>query len=496
MNFGRLNNIINDIQLELKTFMADNNKHEDQLFEKSTINIFIVNLYPIIKNKYPEVTFSDIENIFTRFFSIRYIFNNNLDFSNGMKCFRDLDTKFSIDEVNTKVINVPKKYKKLEKHFQELFHTPQPEQRTKEWYEFRHLRVTASDTATAVDLNPYEPYQNFIVKKCDPNYPFHDNIHCHHGKKYEPTATMIYEHIYNNKVTEFGCLPSKKYSMLAASPDGICSKSTLDGQFSERLGTMLEIKCPVTRQIKTKGKLCGEICPFYYYCQIQQQLLCCELETCDFWQCKILEYESREEYLKDTNLKSRFTEGDHDTERPINPLITKGCIIQLLPINYELDPTNKDDRQEFKAKFMYPPRLDLTIEEYDGWCVDAISNWKIYHPEWADNHYVDRIIYWYSPMSHNVEVVKREKWFLDNIYSVLKKTWDKVDYYRSHLNEVEFLKKTVIKRKKWFKYNSEFYINKGPNGQDLIKDKVLFLNDINFNEDSNEIPVTEDLFVD
>ena len=478
MNFGRLSDIIVDVQKELSNLMKKEKNSEDQLFDKNIINIYMVNIFTIIKNKYPEVTFDNIQNILTRFFSAKYTYNSKLDFSDGQKCFRDLDQKFKIDEVNTKEIKVPKKYQKLEKHFQTLFHTPQPEQRTKAWYEFRHLRVTASDTATAVDLNPYEPYQNFIVKKCDPDFPFHDNIHCHHGKKYEPIATMVYEHIYNNKVTEFGCLPSEKYPILAASPDGICSKSTLDGKFSERLGTMLEIKCPVTREIKTKGKICGEICPFYYYLQIQQQLLCCELDKCDFWQCKILEYQSREEYIKDTTMKSKLTEGVDSKEKEINPLITKGCLLQLLPIKYDLDPTNNQDCQEFKAKFIYPPRLDLTTEEYDEWTIDAIANWKTRYPEWADNYYMDKIIYWYVPLSHNVEICKREEWFLSTIYSVLLKTWKKVNYFRTHLNEVEFLKKIVDKRKKFYRLKTKFELNKGPNGNDVVSDKLLFLNDI------------------
>lgn len=497
MNFGRLKDIISEVQSEIKIFMESNNTSEDQLFDKSLINKIMVSVFPNVKNKFPETTFADIENIFSRFFSNKFVYNESLNFSEGRNCFRDLDQKFKIDEVNTQVVKVPKKYQQLEKHFQDLFHTPQPEQRTKEWYEFRHLRITASDTATAVDLNPYEPYQNFIVKKCDPDYPFHDNIHCHHGKKYEPIATMFYEHIYNNKVTEFGCLPSLKYPILAASPDGICSKSTLDGQFSDRLGTMLEIKCPVTRQIKTKGKICGEICPFYYYLQIQQQLLCCELEKCDFWQCKILEYESREEYIKDTKLKCRLTEGENDKEREVDPLITKGCLLQLLPIKFELDPTNKQDCHEFKAVYVYPPRLDMTTEQYDAWAIDNISHWKTRYPQWADNYYMDKIIYWYIPMGHNVEVVKREQWFLDNIYSVLLRTWERVTYYRTHLNEVEFLKKIVNKRKRYFRYKSEFYVNRTPDGKNIFDNKILFLNDIKLTDsDEPEVEVTADLFID
>ena len=483
MNFGRLADIIVDVQKEINTLMQEKNNQENQLFDKSTINTYMVSMFSSIKNKYPEVTFNDLQNIFTRFFSTKFIYHPELDFSNGKKCFRDLDKKFTIDEIDTKVIKVPKKYKKLEEHFQKLFHTPQPEQRTKEWFDFRYLRVTASDTATAVDLNPYEPYENFIVKKCDPDFPFLDNIHCHHGKKYEPIATMIYEHIYNNKVTEFGCLPSSKYPILAASPDGICSKSTLDGQFSDRLGTMLEIKCPVTRKIYTQGKICGGICPFYYFCQIQQQLLCCDLDKCDFWQCQIKEYDSRNDYIKDTNFKCRFTEGTDNKESQINPLIVKGCIIQLLP--YEYEPTHKDDKHEFKSYYFYPPRLDLTIEEYDAWCVHTISNWKEDYPEIAEKYYFDKIIYWNQPMCHNVEIVKDMDWFLEKIYSVLVKTWDKVNYYRTHLNELGFLKKTVEKRKRFYRLNTKFELNTGPDNSDIVKKKLLFLNDIKLT-DSNE----------
>jgi hypothetical protein len=283
--------------------------------------------------------------------------------------------------------------------------------------------------------------------------------------------------------------------MLAASPDGICSKSTLDGQFSDRLGTMLEIKCPITRAICTKGSICGTICPFYYYCQIQQQLLCCDLDKCDFWQCKLLEYEGREEYLKDIKFKSKFAEGDAGIIRDINPLITRGCLLQFLPYKYKLDPANKDDCQEFRAKFIYPPRLDFTLEEYDNWCVTAICNWKLDNPEMAETYYFDKIIYWRLPLCHNVEIKKEKEWFMEKIYSVLVKTWDKVQYYRTHLNEVEHLKKIVDKRKRFYRYDTKFQLNEGQGGTDLVKNRVLFLNDIKLT-DSNEVNEDNCDFID
>jgi hypothetical protein len=67
----------------------------------------------------------------------------------------------------------------------------------------------------------------------------------------------MHRNIYNVKVVEFGALPSQTFKILGASPDGICSHSTLDHKFSPMLGRMLEIKCTTTSQIKPK-----------FYCEI------------------------------------------------------------------------------------------------------------------------------------------------------------------------------------------------------------------------------------
>ena len=88
-------------------------------------------------------------------------------------------------------------------------------------------------------------------------------------------------------------------------------------------------------------------------------------------------------------------------------------------------------------------------------------------------------------MCHNVEIVKDMDWFLEKIYSVLVKTWDKVNYYRTHLNELGFLKKIVEKRKRFYRLNTKFELNIGPDNSDIVKKKLLFLNDIKLT-DSNE----------
>ena len=480
MSFGRLSDIIKSIENELDTILYPKKGKKATLYlDQDTLNLQMITVHKNLKDKFPELDFKIIQDIFTRFFTPKYEFNKKIDFDNGTKCFRNLDNdkKFDLNEVETSLITVPTKYKKLEKHFQNLFRTPQPEQRTKEWYDFRYCRVTASDTATALDLNPYEPVENFIIKKCDPDYPFLDNKFVHHGKKYEPTATMIYEHIYNTKVTEFGALPSLEYPYLAASPDGICSKSTLDGKFSERLGTMLEIKCPLSREIKTYGEIEGGICPHYYFCQVQQQLECCDLERCDFWQCELTEYSSRDEYIKDTDFKSRLSEGTNNEEIPIDPKITRGCVIQLGPRKWE--PEFDGDLREWKSTYLYPPRLDMTTSEYDDWIVKTTSNWIIDYPELYEKYYFDKVIYWKLPMAHNVPIYRDRKWF-QNILPVVVYTWKKVDYYRKHPEELDFIRKIAEKRKSYYRFKTDFELFKIPKlNIDILENNILFLNDIN-----------------
>lgn len=484
MNFGELNKIILSVK---KILVKEINKDKDQTLDNDYLLKLQKIVYGKIVKKYDKANFQLVNDIFYRYFKPTFVFKN-LSFENGNNGFRNWDEKFTIDEIYTKEIDVPEEKKELEAHFQKCFHTEQPEQRSAEWYKYRSMRITASDTATALDLNPYEPVEHFIVKKVDRDrIPFIDGIFVFHGRKYEPIATLMYEHIYNNKVTEFGCLPSESFKILGASPDGICSKSTLDGKFSDRLGVMLEIKCPFVRGIYTKGLIAGKICPFYYWCQVQQQLECCNFETCDFWQVNIKEYESREKYLMDVKLDTKLTEGNEGKRIPVDPKICKGCIIQLLPKVYE--PRFEEDKPEYTGYHLYPPRLDLTVEEYDRWAIETVSNWQIRHPKLNEKFYFDKIIYWYVPNAHNVEIKRNKKWFY-SIYPILEKTWNDVLYYRKHPEEIDYLFEAGEKRKKFYRLKTTFKIN-----NDLVDKKVLFLDDIkldNPNDNINSNYIEED----
>jgi putative phage-type endonuclease len=407
-----------------------------------------------------------IDEIFNRIFKHKYKLNNKLIFENGQNSFRDYEDIYPEIEIDNEYIDIENQFNKLKL-------LPQPVQRSKEWFDYRYNRITASDTAAAIDLNPYETVEEFILKKCDPNFPFRDNVNVFHGKKYEPIATMIYEHIYNTRVFEFGALPSKKYNFLGASPDGICSKYTLDNKFSNRIGTMLEIKCPVTRNIVTSGNIVGDICPFYYYCQVQQQLACCELDICDFWQCKLLEYNNKNTYLFD-DCSSCINSYDNDNKiMKINDKLKKGVMLEFYPKKFI--PEFDGDNIEWKSKYIIPKSLDMNEIEYDDWVIKMLDSYKILYPDIYDNYYFNKIIRWKLELTHNVSI-KRDDNFLNNIIPILKNTWNKIVYYRENKDKLDELKKIINNRKKYIKFNTSYTIH-----NDIItKNKILFL-DSNIN---------------
>ncbi len=456
--------IINDVTEEL----SNNNI----IYDEKKIMVFANVVYKKIKEKHNNINYNLILQIMNKIIKPKYKIKN---IEHDLKYYRDYEELLP-------EVKIPKKYKELQDHFNKLKDLPQPEQRSKEWFEYRHNRITASDTASAIDLNPYEPVEGFILKKCDPEHKFLDNQNVYHGKCFEQVATLIYEHIYNNKVIEFGALPSEKYKLLGASPDGICSCKTLDNKFSPLLGRMLEIKCTVMRKIYTSGEIMGHICPFYYFCQVQQQLECCDLDYCDFWQCKISQYKDRESYLIDECLYTEHTFGTNGEKMEIDMLIKKGIILKFLP--KEFTPEFEGDSIEWKSKFIYPNKLNMNEIEYDRWVVNILSSWREIYPELEKTHYYDKIVYWKLNSSHNV-TIKRDKAFFSKLLPILHDTWEKVEYYRKNIDKLNELKEIIKKRTKYTTFKTSIQIN-----NNLVNDKILFLYDLKNNIKNNNLKNT------
>ena len=165
-----------------------------------------------------------------------------------------------------------------------------PAQRTKEWYEFRQNRLTASDMGTVMGSNPYSNRNKLIAKKCGYDEPFFSSPAIKHGIKFEDVAIHIYEKRNNVSVHEYGCIPHPKIPHFGASPDGICDVNSVNKEY---IGRMLEIKCP-------KSRVINEFVPSYYELQVQGQLEVCNLELCDYLECSITEYSTIDEFKEDS----------------------------------------------------------------------------------------------------------------------------------------------------------------------------------------------------
>jgi putative phage-type endonuclease len=342
--------------------------------------------------------------------------------------FNTVEERDAFYDKLTETIQVPEEYEARWQQYNFLLNIPQPAQRTPEWFEMRNNMITASSSAQAIGESKYDKPDKLILEKIGFGDKFKENKFVHHGKKYEKIATMIYEHMYNVKVGEFGLIPHPTISFLGASPDGIAMNTTLAGDFSPMVGRMLEIKCPMSRTILTEGKEDGEICPHYYWTQVQQQLECCDLEECDFWQCNIKEcdYEEWEQEVETVH-----TEGQNQGME-VDKRVTKGIILQLLPKNHKLE---RYEKMEWYGKYIYPYTLTFqTDKQYYEWVEHMTINWAYFYRDLEKDYYLDKPLYWRLESSHNYLIKRDRDWFA-NTLPKLKAFWDRVLLYRENEEE-------------------------------------------------------------
>lgn len=176
------------------------------------------------------------------------------------------------------------------RHLNFLKNIEKYDQRSKEWLEQRKNKLTSSDAATALGINPYKKPIELLLEKCGAESSFEGNESTLHGQKYEDEAISKYEMLMSKVNHTFGMISfsdldpirkengyekyiDKKYHFLGGSPDGISIDKivTHDSVLSQ-----VEVKCPLRRKIKH-----GQV-PEYYYPQIQLNMFILDLEVTDF----------------------------------------------------------------------------------------------------------------------------------------------------------------------------------------------------------------------
>ena len=159
----------------------------------------------------------------------------------------------------------------------ELISRKQLSQRTPEWYAQMATVISASELGklfgaprerAKLVLSKTVPY----VQRFQPLAVPSDSMSAFDwGIRFEPVVKQIYEHKYGVTIKELGRLSHQVDPRCTASPDGLiytCPKN-------ERTGRLIEIKCPVTREID------GSV-PKDYYAQMQMQLHVTGLHVCEY----------------------------------------------------------------------------------------------------------------------------------------------------------------------------------------------------------------------
>jgi len=311
-----------------------------------------------------------------------------------------------------------------------LRNKPQPTQRTKEWYEFRHNLITAS--------NAYKAFENqttqnqLIYEKCQPlnqdlyvdgdeleynedNEENEDikkikeikevvmvntNTTLHWGQKYEPLSVKYYEHVYETKIEDFGCIQHDTYLFLGASPDGI----NVDPE-TTRYGRMLEIKNIVNREIDGIPKK-------EYWIQMQLQMEVCDLDECDFLETKFTEYPDSNSYENDISTE---TYEDEDGVEFNNICLSKDNKMKGEIIYFHT--------KEGKPFYVYKP-LDiihpLDIIEWREKVIDFYTQ----SPQFS--YTFMKTLYWKLAEVSCVLVCRNRQWFKDNIKD-LEQLWSTVE---------------------------------------------------------------------
>ena len=316
--------------------------------------------------------------------------------------------------------------------------TPQPDQRTTEWYEFRYRYVTASSIWKAFFS---ESSRNQLI--CDKCKPLDAGKYTaggqslespmHWGHKYEPVSIQIYEDMFKTEVSDFGCLPHPTISFLAASPDGINTSKS-----SSLYGRMLEVKNIVNRDIDGIPKL-------EYWIQMQMQMEVCGLEESDFLETRFKEYADYDEFINDNDgisyNKSRLGE-------------LKGQIILFM----------KEGQQPF---YVYAPLNIMLNKESALFWEDSVMQ------EFAELTWVKNI-YWRLDQLSCVLVKRNRLWFTSAL-PVLEKLWIDIQHDKVHGFSHRLPQKRVNQlSSSSMQIDTEMAVNSGGNSGCFINVDTMF----------------------
>jgi len=303
------------------------------------------------------------------------------------------------------VTNVPSSMDPLfiDKQIKHLRQLPQPEQKTPEWYKYRHGLMTASNIYKV--FGSQSQVNSLIYEKCKPfiekeiiynNYNLHSNSSLQWGVLYETVSVLLYEYLNDTTISDFGCIQHEKYNFIGASPDGINTNPN-----SNLYGRMIEIKNVVNRDITGIPKE-------EYWIQTQIQMETCDLNECDFIETRFKEYDEIDKFYTDVTKQ-------------------RGIILCFV--------TN--DNTNSPPTYVYS-KMDLTIDK------DIVQKWIEYEKGLkSDKFILFNTRYWYLDEYSCVLIKRNVKWF-EAALPKIKDVWNTIEKERDTGYEHRATKKKTL----------------------------------------------------
>ena len=419
-------------ELNVEDDFTNTSYHEDFL---ETIDIFIDEYVNSHIMEYKEKDFEDIVK--------EAVYSQILEVYSEQINYLDLSLDDTVDECVYLYFtknNCPRSYEDsivisnpinniITKQLTKIKNKYQPDQRTDDWYHFRWDGLTASNLWKIFDTQA--SLNSLIYSKCVPiDIKKYQSVNIdsafHNGHKYEPLSLMIYEDIYDTKVSEYGCITHDNYEFLKASPDGINTK-----RGNPRYGRLVEVKNPVSRKLTGIPKK-------DYWIQMQHQMEVCDLNECDFLETIFKSYDNEDAFMKDGSFTTTA-----DGKR-------KGIMIRYFD--------NKEPIYE------YAP-LNISKQDFDVWYNETMEKNK--NLTWIEN------IYWYLEDISIVLVTRNRKWYNKALPKLIE-TWDTIVKERKEGYEHRKPNKREKKTKQPKKIKTQEPVIYNNDGTDITSDNFNF----------------------
>ena len=278
----------------------------------------------------------------------------------------------------------------------ELLSRKQTEQRTEAWYRQMSEVISASELGQLF-ASPRQRAK-LVLSKTVPYVPrnaplavYSDQMSAFDwGIRFEPVVKQIYEDKHGVVIKELGRMAHPTQPTCMASPDGMvyhCPKG-------ERTGRLIEIKCPVTREI-------DGVIPKDYYTQMQLQLHVTGLKRCDYVEAEFASPYASMSPKEGPSLYSGFI-----------ALVFCRNTVAAAPAAMEVDQEPQEEQRLIGGRFEYRYSPLHVTEEWE--------------PMLAEGEEVVERIPWRLMKWSEQLVVRKEEWW-EALQPVLRAFWEDVE---------------------------------------------------------------------